>query len=106
MPGHKSFEEFDGSLQLDDGISTEEPKMYRVLLHNDNYTTMEFVVEVLMTVFHMPQQKALIVMMDVHKKGKGMCGVYTFDIAATKVQIVSVMAKEREYPLMCSYEEA
>jgi ATP-dependent Clp protease adaptor protein ClpS len=106
MPGHDSFEDFDSSLQVDDSISTEEPKMYRVLLHNDNYTTMEFVVEVLMKVFHMPEQKAMNVMMDVHKKGIGTCGVFTFDIAATKVQVVSDMAREREYPLMCSYEEA
>ncbi len=92
------------------GIETEkklqEPKMYRVLLHNDHYTTMDFVVEVLMKVFHMPAAQATQVMLDVHRKGTGMCGVYVYDIAATKVNQVHRMAKERDYPLKCSYEEA
>ncbi len=97
------FEE-DQSLKTEKRL--DEPKMYRVILHNDHFTTMDFVVEVLVQVFHMPATKAVQVMMDVHKKGAGMCGVYTFDIAVTKVAQVHQMARAREYPLKCSYEEA
>ena len=94
----------------DTGLTTEkrldEPKLYRVVLHNDHYTTMDFVVEVLVTIFHMPTARAVQVMMDVHKKGSGVCGVYTFDSAVTKVDQVHQMARAREFPLKCSYEEA
>ena len=106
MTSHKDFEEFDGALDVDDSQDVEEPKMYRVLLHNDHYTTMEFVVEVLMRVFHMKIEKAQQIMLDVHKKGIGVCGVYTYDIAATKVQTVKRMAEKRQFPLKCSFEEA
>ncbi|MCX5843141.1 MAG: ATP-dependent Clp protease adaptor ClpS [Deltaproteobacteria bacterium] len=80
--------------------------MYRVILHNDHYTTMDFVVEVLMIVFHKAAAEATKVMLDVHKKGAGICGVYTYDIASTKVSVVHTMAKRREFPLKCSLEEA
>ena len=97
---------FDGGIQLEEQHKLDEPKMYRVILHNDNYSTMEFVVEVLMKIFHMSAEQAAKIMLDVHKKGKGICGVYTRDIAATKVTQVHNMAKQRSYPLKCSYEEA
>lgn len=107
MPGDSGagyrFEE-DLSLQTDKKV--DEPKMYRVVLHNDHYTTMDFVVEILVKIFHMPTARAVQVMLDVHKKGVGVCGVYTLDIAVTKVNQVHQMAKAREYPLKCSYEEA
>ena len=83
-----------------------EPKMYRVILHNDDYTTMEFVIEVLMSIFHKPLLNATRIMLDVHKKGKGICGVYTYDIAATRVARVHQLAHKREFPLKCSLEEA
>ncbi len=82
-----------------------EPKMYRVLLHNDDYTTMEFVVEILISVFHKPAAEATKIMLDVHKKGIGVCGVYTYDIANTRVAMVHELAKKREFPLKCSIEE-
>ena len=82
------------------------PKMYRVIIHNDHYTTMEFVVEVLISVFHKPAAEATMLMMDVHKKGRGIAGVYTLDIALTKTAQVHNMAKHRGYPLKCSHEEA
>jgi len=88
----------DGELQ--------EPKQYRVILHNDDYTTMDFVVEILVTVFHKPAAEATKIMLDVHKRGKGICGVYTYDIAATKVAQVRQTAKMRGFPLKCSLEEA
>jgi ATP-dependent Clp protease adaptor protein ClpS len=97
---------FDGGLQLEEEHKLDEPKMFRVILHNDNYSTMEFVIEVLMKVFHMTSEPAAKIMLDVHKKGKGICGIYTRDIAATKVNQVHNMAKEQNYPLKCSYEEA
>ena len=83
-----------------------EPKMYRVILHNDDYTTMDFVIEVLISIFHKPAADATRIMIDVHKKGKGICGVYTYDIAATRVVRVNQLAKRREFPLKCSLEEA
>jgi len=97
---------FDGDVKLEPDVVLQEPKMYRVILHNDHYTTMEFVVEVLVKIFHKPAAEAAKIMLDVHKKGKGMCGVYTFDIASTKVFRVHHMAHQREFPLKCSLEEA
>lgn len=96
---------FNGDVKLEPDIVLQEPKMYRVILHNDHYTTMEFVVEVLVKVFYKPASEAAKIMLDVHKKGKGMCGVYTFDIAASKVSRVHHMARQREFPLKCSLEE-
>ncbi|TVQ39330.1 MAG: ATP-dependent Clp protease adapter ClpS [Spirochaetaceae bacterium] len=84
----------------------KEPEMYRVLLHNDDYTTMEFVVEVLVKIFRKTVMDATKIMLTVHKHGRGNVGVYTYDIAATKIQQVRRMAKEREYPLKCTMEKA
>jgi ATP-dependent Clp protease adaptor protein ClpS len=84
----------------------QEPKLYRVVLHNDDYTTMDFVVQVIMAVFHKPAAEASKIMLDVHKKGRGAVGVYTRDIAETKVSQVHEMARQNEYPLRASYEEA
>lgn len=97
---------FDGDLQLKSDSRVKKPRMYRVMIHNDHYTTMDFVVEVLSKVFQMPAAKATQVMLDVHKKGAGTCGVYTLDIAASKVSRVHEMARAREFPLKSSYEEA
>ncbi len=84
----------------------KEPKLYRVILHNDHYTTMDFVVKVIVAVFHKPAAEATKIMLDVHKKGVGIVGVYTFDIAATKVSQVHEMARQSEFPLRASCEEA
>jgi len=83
----------------------QEPKLYKVILHNDHYTTMEFVIEVLIKIFHKPAAEATKIMLDVHKKGRGICGVYPFDIAATKVAQVAHAAKQNNFPLKCTYEE-
>jgi ATP-dependent Clp protease adaptor protein ClpS len=107
MPNNSGADyRYGEDLSLKTEKKLDEPKMYRVFLHNDHYTTMDFVVEVLMKVFHMPAQKATKVMLDVHKKGVGTCGVYTFDIALTKVNQVHELARSRMFPLKCSYEEA
>lgn len=96
----------DQELNVKQESEVMEPRMYRVILHNDNYTTMDFVVHILMTVFHKPAAQATKIMLDVHKKGQGVCGVYTYDIASTKIAQVHFMAKQREYPLRCSMDEA
>ena len=84
----------------------KEPEMYKVILHNDHYTTMEFVVEILRTVFHKETPEATRIMLDVHQKGRGVVGVYTYDIAATRAARVHHLAREREYPLRCTIETA
>ncbi|MEE8440704.1 MAG: ATP-dependent Clp protease adapter ClpS [Spirochaetia bacterium] len=83
-----------------------EPEMFQVVLHNDDYTTMEFVVEVLMGVFHRTIIDATRIMLDVHRKGRGVVGTYTYDIASTKVNTVRDMARRREFPLRCTIEPA
>ena len=84
----------------------KEPPMYKVLLHNDDYTTMEFVVLVLMQVFHKSVEHATQIMLNVHKRGIGMCGVFTLEVAETKVQTVTRLARENGHPLKCTMEKA
>lgn len=80
------------------------PSMYRVYLKNDDYTPMDFVVDVLMKFFYMPSHQAIQVMLMVHKKGKAVCGVYTFDIAESKVSQVNQYAAFHDHPLLCGME--
>ncbi|MFC3853031.1 ATP-dependent Clp protease adapter ClpS [Salinispirillum marinum] len=82
----------------------KRPAMYRVVLINDDYTPMEFVVEVLEVFFNMRREQATQVMLAVHTKGKGVCGVYTKDIAETKATQVNQCARDHEHPLMCEVE--
>ena len=84
----------------------KEPKDFMVILLNDNYTTKEFVVEVLKLVFHKNPEEAKRIMLNVHHKGRGVVGVYTWDIAVTKSNQVHQIAKEYDYPLKCIVEEA
>jgi ATP-dependent Clp protease adaptor protein ClpS len=79
--------------------------MYKVLLHNDDYTTMEFVVEVLMLVFNKPPEEAVEIMLNVHQKGIGICGVYTYEVSETKVNTVQDLARQNGFPLKCTMEE-
>ena len=83
----------------------KKPPLFRVLLHNDDYTTMEFVVEVLTHVFGKTEAEAFRVMWAVHTQGVGCAGVYTYEVAAMKVERVAQMARSREYPLLCTLEE-
>jgi ATP-dependent Clp protease adaptor protein ClpS len=83
-----------------------EPKLYRVLLHNDDYTTMEFVVIILIEVFRKNGDEATVVMLAVHKRGVGQCGVYPQEVAETKVAEVHRRAREAGFPLRCTMEEA
>ena len=84
----------------------KEPEQYKVILLNDNYTTMEFVVAVLMEIFHKDTADANRIMLDVHRKGKGTVGIYSWDIAATKTEQVHLVARAHEYPLKCVIEPA
>jgi ATP-dependent Clp protease adaptor protein ClpS len=84
----------------------KRPPLYRVVLINDDYTPMEFVVEVLETVFGMERSKATRVMLEVHTKGKGICGVFSFEIAETKVAQVTSIAQQQQHPLLCTMEES
>ena len=83
----------------------KEPPLYRVVLLNDDYTPMEFVVEILEGIFAMQRTHATQVMLEVHTKGKGICGVYGFEIAETKVAQVMNIAKQQQHPLLCTMEE-
>jgi len=84
---------------------TKEPDMYNVVLHNDDYTTKEFVVEVLATVFHKPYPEATNIMLRAHRNGKAVVETYTFDIAQTKIEQVHRKARAKGYPLRCSVEK-
>lgn len=84
----------------------KEPEEYKVILLNDHYTTMEFVVAVLMEIFQKNASDANRIMLDVHRKGKGIVGVYTWDIAATKAEQVHLVARAHEFPLRCIIEPA
>ena len=83
---------------------TKEPELYKVILLNDDYTTMEFVVRVLETVFLKNPAEAFRIMMQVHTQGQGLCGAYPFDIAETKVTTVHELARERGFPLRATME--
>ena len=93
-----------------EGVSSEtdqevdEPPLYKVMLLNDDYTTMEFVVEVLMYVFQKSSDEAFQIMLNVHRSGVGICGIYPYEIAETKVDTVETLARENGHPLKCIME--
>jgi ATP-dependent Clp protease adaptor protein ClpS len=84
----------------------KEPEMYRVVLYNDDYTTREFVVSVIMAVFHKTASEATRIMLDVHRKGRGTVGVYIYDVAETKARQVKELAAAQEFPLKATVEKA
>ena len=83
----------------------KEPQLYRVVLMNDDYTPMEFVVQLLEKLFGMDREKATRVMLHIHTQGKGVCGVFTYEIAETKVAQVNEYSQRHQHPLMCTMEE-
>ena len=83
----------------------EQPPLYKVLLHNDDYTTMEFVVWVLESIYNMAEEQAIQVMLNVHLRGIGVAGIYTYEVAETKVGKTTALAREHEYPLLVTMEE-
>ncbi|MCZ4298328.1 ATP-dependent Clp protease adapter ClpS [Henriciella barbarensis] len=86
-------------------VKTKKPSMYRVLLLNDDYTPMEFVVFILEQFFNKSPEQATRIMLHVHQKGVGVCGVYTFEVAETKVAQVMDLARRNEHPLQCTMEK-
>ena len=88
-----------------DRVELREPPLYKVLLHNDDFTPMEFVVEILETVFHKANSLATKVMLDVHNNGSGLCGVYPYEVSETKVAQFIDKAKQHRHPLKCTMEE-
>ena len=83
----------------------QEPSKYKVLLLNDDYTTMDFVVMTLMVVFRKSLEESQKIMLNIHKNGKGLCGIYAFEVAETKVAQVAAMAEQHKFPLKCNLEE-
>lgn len=104
MPDRWTEEEGGVSTQQETQHKLDRPRMYRVLLHNDNYTTMDFVVMILVRVFRKPETQAIKIMLDVHQKGIGVVGVMPREIAETKVQQVTQLARDAQYPLLCTME--
>ena len=102
----KKERDLERNLQVLDRPKAKKPRLYEVLLHNDDYTTQEFVVFVLMKFFHHPADKARQIMLHVHTKGVGVAGVYTRDIAETKAQKTVQFANQHEMPLQCSIRPA
>jgi len=86
-------------------VKTKRPPFFKVVLLNDDYTPMDFVVYVLKDVFHKAHADAVSIMMDVHQKGEGVCGVYTRDVAETKAEMVITISRQSEYPLQCRVEK-
>lgn len=91
-------------VELLDNQEVKEPKKYRVVMHNDDYTTMDFVVEVLIKVFHKNESEATVIMLAIHHNGWGDCGIYTAEVAESKVDRVHRIAKSAGFPLRCSME--
>ena len=102
---HEEREGHTGIVVEEAGPEVKQPPLYRVVLLNDDYTPMEFVVEVLELIFGMDRQKATRIMLEVHTKGKGRCGVYTYEIAETKVAQVASYAQQHQHPLLSTLED-
>ena len=96
---------FETDIYSEEESEVEEPPMYRVYLLNDDYTTMEFVVFVLKHIFKKSNEDAVGIMLNVHRNGKGLCGVYTHEVAETKVAAVTSLARENGFPLKCTIEK-
>ena len=97
--------DLEESIRSETDEEVTEPPLYKVLLLNDDYTTMEFVVEVLVFVFHKSPEEATQVMLNVHNKGAGVCGLFPYEIAETKVDTVDTLAREKGFPLKCIMEK-
>ena len=97
--------ERDEAVLTETETKLEKPPLFKVLLHNDDFTTMEFVVYVLRTVFHKEEADAFTIMMNVHRAGVGVAGIYTYEIAQMKAEKTMNLARAYEYPLLCTVEE-
>ena len=106
-------ENSDKQHDLEDGVALQEvkprlkrPPLYKVILINDDYTPMEFVVHVLENFFGLDREKSTRIMLEVHTRGRGICGIYTHEIAETKVEQVNNYSRENNHPLLCTMEKA
>jgi len=104
MPDWEDEHEHDGGVITDTQQEVKKPPLYKVLLHNDDFTTMEFVVYILQSVFHKREADAVQIMLAVHQQGVGVAGVYTYEIAEAKVDKVAQLARANDYPLLCTLE--
>ena len=96
--------EHNTGVLTEETVKLEKPPKFKVVLHNDDYTTMEFVVYVLMTIFHKELEAATAIMLAVHQQGVGIAGVYTYEVAEAKCEKVVELARANEYPLLCTVE--
>ncbi len=96
----------ESSVSTKERIQTQEPPLYKVLLHNDDYTSMEFVVSILENIFQKSHTEATKIMLNVHHEGIGVAGIYTREVCETKVSIVHDLARKNNFPLRCSMEAA
>lgn len=99
-------DDFENSVLTESEQEVTKPPLYKVLLHNDDYTTMDFVIFVLQSIFHLTPEDAYRIMWNVHHQGIGIAGVYTYEVAESKISKVEALASEYEYPLLCTMEEA
>ena len=106
MTTRRKYSEGDGLSLQEAKPKLKRPPMYKVVLINDDYTPMDFVVQILQSFFSMNREKATQVMLHVHTRGKGVCGLYTRDIAETKVAQVNEYSRSHQHPLLCTMEEA
>ena len=104
MSGTRRQEDGDVLTDVRSKQKLQRPKLYKVLLHNDDYSTMEFVVAILRSIFRLSEQDATTIMLHIHQRGVGIAGVFTFEVAETKVDEVTRAAEEAEYPLLCTME--
>ena len=107
MSDNNPFHANEGGLAVQEAKpQLKKPPLFKVMLLNDDFTPMDFVVQILMDFFNMPEEKATQVMLQVHTQGVGICGIYSKDVAETKVCIVNDYSREHHHPLLCSMEEA
>jgi ATP-dependent Clp protease adaptor protein ClpS len=104
MPRRKPRDGGDTAVATEKKTQTARPRLWRVLLHNDDFTTMEFVVKVLVTIFGKTPAEATDLMLQVHHRGACIGGVYTYEVAETKVAAVEQMARQAEFPFLCTME--
>ncbi|MGH8320490.1 MAG: ATP-dependent Clp protease adapter ClpS [Gammaproteobacteria bacterium] len=107
MSDERHNEEYQRGLVVEEAKPRlKKPPLYKVVLLNDDYTPMEFVVEILQTFFRMDRTRATQIMLHVHTRGKGVCGVFTYEIAETKAAQVNDYSRKHQHPLLCTLEEA